>query len=204
MAPRVGDKELIDALRQGRNDAWQEMVDLYLKLVHHVVRKTLAMYGRANDSDVEDITNDLFESLVREDYRVLGTIGAPYDLKAWLAISARRRAIDFVRKKRLASMSIDEPKDNDDMALGQVLAAPDGQAGDTAEAEYKNAVKESLEALGSKERLVVQLFYLKGMKYREISRITGINQNSISPTLMRAVEKMQKYLKDKNLLSKGP
>lgn len=203
MAPGMGDKELIDALRQGRNEAWAEMVDLYMKLVHHVVRKTLGTYGRnAADADVEDITNDLFESLVRDEYRVLGTIGAPYDLKAWLAISARRRAIDFVRKKRLASVSLDEPKERNDMALGQIVAAPDAPAEESAQAEYKNAVKESLENLGSKERLVVQLFYLKGMKYRDISRITGMNQNSISPTLMRAVEKMQKYLKDKNLLSK--
>lgn len=62
-------------------------------------------------------------------------------------------------------------------------------------------VQQALGSLAAKERLVVQLFYLKGKKYREIARITGMNINSISPTLMRAVEKMQKYLEERGLLS---
>ncbi len=203
MAAQMGDRELVEALRQGRNEAWAELVKLYLKLVYHVVRKTLGTYGRGtSDQDVEDITNDLFESLVRDNYRVLGTIGEPYDLKAWLAISGRRRAIDFVRKKRIASVSLDESKEDSDLRLGSALAAPsEAGEGDSLQAEYKTAVNDSLGALNPKERLVVQLFYLNGKKYREISRITGIKQNSISPTLMRAVEKMQKYLSDKNLMS---
>ena len=196
----MGDKGLIDELRRGGSPAWAEMVRLYLKLVYHVVRKTLTMYGRGEtEQDVEDITNDLFQSLVRDNYRALGTIGEPYDLKAWLAVSARRRAIDFVRRKRLASVSLDEPRDGEESTLAEAVAVRDeGDA--SAREEYRSAVNESMADLNPKERLVVQLFYLKGKKYREIAQITGINANSISPTLARAVEKMQKYLADRNLL----
>jgi len=193
-APKMGDKELIDALRRGQNSAWAELVDRYIRLVHHVVRKTLAGFSRGRiDQDVEDITHDLFQSLVKDDYRVLGTIEAPYDLKAWLAISARRRAIDFARRRKLSPVSLD--------ATAGTVAAPDAAAGEPPPAEARVAVSESLSILNARERLVVQLFYLDGKKYREISRITGINMNSISPTLVRAVEKMQKYLTDRNLLS---
>jgi RNA polymerase sigma-70 factor, ECF subfamily len=196
----MGDRELIEALRKGRNEAWTELVDKYLKLVYHVVRKTLATYLRqVVDPDVEDITNDLFQSLVADNYRVLGTIGPPYELKAWLAISAKRRAIDFARKRKLASVSLDEGRD-EDLAMGALLAArPETDA--RPQEEAKAAILEAMQDLNPRERMIVQLFYLKGKKYREIARIAGINQNSISPTLARAVEKMQKTLKDKNLLS---
>ena len=198
----MSDKGLIDELRRGGSPAWAEMVRLYLKLVYHVVRKTLNMYGRGEtEQDVEDITNDLFQSLVRDNYRALGTIGEPYDLKAWLAVSARRRAIDFVRKKRLASVSLDESREGEEATLGDAVAVREDGDANTRE-EYQAAVTESLAELNPKERLVVQLFYLKGKKYREIAQITGINANSISPTLTRAVEKMQKYLSDRNLLSR--
>jgi RNA polymerase sigma-70 factor (ECF subfamily) len=198
----VSDKRLIDDLREGCSAAWSEMVQLYLKLVYHVVRKTLSLYGRTGgEQDVEDVTNDLFQSLIRDNYRALGTIGEPYDLKAWLAVSARRRAIDFVRKKRLESVSLDESKEGDEVTRGAAVAVKETGEEDSAREEYKNAVNESLASLNPKERLVVQLFYLKGKKYREIAALTGINQNSISPTLARAVEKMQKYLEDRNLLS---
>lgn len=196
----MGDRELIEALRKGRNEAWTELVDKYLKLVYHVVRRTLATYTRqVVDPDVEDIANDLFQSLVAENYRVLGTIGPPYELKAWLAISAKRRAIDFARKRKLAAVSLDEGRE-EDQAMGALLAAKpetDGRPNEDAQAAIAGAMQE----LNPRERMIVQLFYLKGKKYREIARIAGINQNSISPTLARAVEKMQKTLKDKNLLS---
>jgi RNA polymerase sigma-70 factor, ECF subfamily len=181
-ATEMGDKELIDALRRGQNSAWAELVDRYIRLVHHVVRKAVPGFSH---QDVEDITHDLFQSLVTDDYRVLGTIEAPYDLKAWLAISARRRAIDFARKRKLAPVPLD----------GSTIAAPE----ETAPAETSHAVSESLAILNDRERQVVQLFYLDGKKYREIAHMTGIPMNSISPTLVRAVEKMQKYLTDRKL-----
>jgi len=190
----TGEQELIEALRQGQNAAWTELVNRYIKLVLHVVRRTLSMYGRgANEQDVEDVAHDLFTFLCRDNYRALGTIGAPYDLKAWLAISARRRAIDFVRKKRTASVSLESAR-GDQMTLGDVVAAkPEADAPDLG--AQHSAIAEALGTLSPKERLIVQLFYLKGMKYKEISKITGVNMNSISPTLLRAVEKMQKVMK---------
>jgi len=199
----MGDKELIEELRRGNKSAWAELVELYLKLVYHVVRKTLATYGRARaEEDVEDVAHDLFQSLVKDNYRALGSIREPYDLKAWLAISARRRAIDFVRKKRVAVTSLDETREGNEPGLMAAVAAPDGSGDDPLRDEYRAAVQESLSALNARERLVVQLFYLKGKKYREIAHMTGVNANSISPTLTRAVEKMQKYLTDRNLLSR--
>src|SRR5437867_12503295 len=139
------------------------MVGLYLKLVYHVVRKTLTMYGRAaGEQDVEDVTHDLFQSLVRDNYRALGTIGEPYDLKAWLAVSARRRAIDFVRKKRIDSVSLDESKEGGEATRGAAVAVKETGDEDSARQEYQSAVNESLASLNPKERLVLQLFYLKG------------------------------------------
>lgn len=186
----MGDRELIDALRAGQNAAWARMVSLYLRLVHHVVRRTLGAYGRASEQDVEDVAHDLFQSLVSDGYRVLGSIGEPWDLKAWLALSARRRAIDFARKRRLASVSIEQ------------AAEPAAEEVDDLRVEYRRAIADSLGSLNPKERLVVRLFYLKGLKYRDIAKITGINANSISPTLTRAVEKMQKHLTERKLLNR--
>ena len=195
----TGDQELIEALRRGTSGAWQNLCDRYLRLVFFVVRKTLSTYGRLHaDADVEDITFDLFHSLVKDDYRALGTIGPPYDLKNWLAVSARRRAIDFVRKKRPDSVSLDQTRD-EEMSLGNILAAPEQEASPLDDARLK-AVQKAMSTLAAKERIVVQLFYMKGKKYREIAKITGININSISPTLTRAVEKLQKCLSDAGVL----
>lgn len=196
----MADHELIEALRHGRNDAWQELVTRYVRLVFHVMRRTLSVYGReVSTSDVEDLTFELFHSLVRDNYRILGTIGEPFDLKAWLAISARRRAIDFIRRKRLTTRSIDTEMGEEDLKLSDVIPERPSAPAAQETAETQGIVQEALEALNSKERMVVRLFYLKSKKYREIARITGINPNSISPTLMRAVGKMHKFLAERSL-----
>jgi RNA polymerase sigma-70 factor (ECF subfamily) len=193
----MGEKELIDALRQGQNAAWTELVNRYVKLVCHVVRRTIVAYLReAVEADVEDVAYELFSALCRDGYKALAAIGPPYDLKAWLAISARRRAIDFVRRKRVAPVSLDDRRAEDDMTLGAAVAAKP-EADDQEAGIRRAAMAKALESLSAKERLVVQLFYLKGMKYREIAKMTGVNINSISPTLMRAVEKMQKILAER-------
>lgn len=197
----MGDRELLEALRRGHGSAWAELLGLYLKLVYHVVRRTLAASGRASEQDVEDVTNEFLGSLVKDNYRALGTVGEPYDLKAWLAVGARRRAIDFVRRRKLASVSLDDSAAAGESTVGAAIAAPEPDAASAAQAEYRAAVAGALSVLNPKERLAVQLFYLDGKKYREIARITGMNANSIGPTLLRAVEKMQKHLADRNLLS---
>lgn len=195
----MGDRELLEDLRRGRGEAWTELLRLYLKLVQHVVRRTLGASGRPPEQDVEDVTNEFLGSLVKDDYRALGTVGEPYDLKAWLAVGARRRAIDFVRRRRVASVSLDDA--SGESTLGAAVAAPAPDADAAARADHRAAVSGALSVLNPKERLAVQLFYLDGKKYREIARITGMNANSIGPTLLRAVEKMQKHLADRNLLS---
>jgi RNA polymerase sigma-70 factor (ECF subfamily) len=191
-----GDRDLIEALRQGSNAAWTELVNRYIKLVCHVVRRSLSAYSRGvAEQDVEDLAYELFSSLVRDNYRVLGTIGPPYDLKAWLAISARRRAIDFVRRKKIAAVSLDESREDEDRALRTAVAAPPAVDAGAPTAQAAALVR-ALGSLSPKERLIVQLFYLNGKKYREIAKMTGVNINSISPTLTRAVEKMQKYVSE--------
>jgi RNA polymerase sigma-70 factor (ECF subfamily) len=188
----VGDKELVAALRTGQNQAWTQLVDRYLRLVLFVVRRTLVRLGLSpSEADVEDVAFELFESLVRDNYRALADLREPYDLKAWLAVSARRRAIDFARRRK-ETVSLDGP-------LSAVAADP---AAEPEEKPYREALRKSLEVLNERERAVVESFYFDGRSYREIADRVGINLNSIGPTLLRAVEKIRSYLAERNLLNR--
>jgi RNA polymerase sigma factor (sigma-70 family) len=188
----VGDKELVAALRTGQNQAWTQLVDRYLRLVLFVVRRTLVRLGLSpSEADVEDVAFELFESLVRDNYRALADLREPYDLNAWLAVSARRRAIDFARRRK-ETVSLDGP-------LSAVAADP---AAEPEEKPYRKALRKSLEVLNERERAVVESFYFDGRSYRKIADRVGINLNSIGPTLLRAVEKIRSYLAERNLLNR--
>lgn len=190
------DKELVTALRAGQNQAWTQLVDRYLRLVCFVVRRTLQRLGLSpSEADVEDVAFELFESLVRDNYRALAALREPYDLKAWLAVSARRRAINFVRRRK-ETVSLDEP------TLTTAAPPADSPQEEPDPTSYREALRQSLEVLNERERAVVEGFYFDGRSYREISDGVGINLNSIGPTLLRAVEKIRSYLAERNLLNR--
>ena len=198
------DRDLIAACIDGDEHAWQQVTDKYLRLVYHVVRKTLNPYSKSvSEQDVEDISSEFFHSLVRDDYRLLKTIGEPYDLKAWLAISGRRKAIDFIRKRKLSAISLDDKLStgSGDGRVVDVLAAPDPQADDLdgpgRKADLLRLMGEALKDLNPKERLIIQLFYVKGKKYREIAEILRIPLNSVGPMLVRAMGKLGGRLRER-------
>ncbi len=198
------DRDLIAACIAGDEHAWQQVTDKYLRLVYHVVRKTLNPYSKSvSEQDVEDISSEFFHSLVRDDYRLLKSIGEPYDLKAWLAISGRRKAIDFIRKRKLSAISLDDQlsSGSGDGRVLDVLAAPDPHADDLEgpgrKADLLRLMGEALKDLNPKERLIIQLFYFKGKKYREIAEILRIPLNSVGPMLVRAMGKLGGRLRER-------
>lgn len=189
------DRTLIEALRRGDPAAWRELLDRYLKLVCHVVRRTLQAYlGRADEHDVDDLVYELWQTLVKDKYRALAALGAPYDLKAFLAVSARRKAIDFVRGRK-PTLSIDRALgDEGDESFAARIADDREGAVEATPAEVR-ALGEAMKRLGGRERLIVRMFFMKGLKYREIARATRVPMNSIGPTLQRAVEKLRDLVK---------
>lgn len=191
----MGDRDLIEALRDGRPQAWEDFLSRYLRLLAHIVRRTLQAYGVLHaDADVEDLTYELLQTLVKDRYKALAGIGEPYDLKAYVAVAARRKAIDFARRPKGAPLSLDQPVGDDEGTFADRVAAPEAEP-DAAPPQALRAVQEAMRRLPPRERLLVRLFYLKNMKYRDIARATGVPMNSIGPTIGRAVAKLQEQLK---------
>lgn len=194
-------KQLIDELKKGSRAAWEYFVDSYLNLVYAVIKKTLLSYGvRGNEQDVEDLAYGIFQTICKDGYKVLDTLREPYDIKSWLLVCAKRRAIDFLRARRVNIYSIHESRYEGE-EFSESIAAPEVQEEATTEenSERTRAIKEALTCLSDKEALLVRLVYFQNKKYKETARIMGINMNSISPTLMRALAKMKKFLDSKGI-----
>ncbi len=181
---------LVRACVEGRPGAWDGFVAKYIRLVYHVVRQTLAnRRSRASEADVEDVTEEVYLHLVADDFRVLRNLRPPYNLKAWLAISARRKALDHMKRASLPTVSMDAAGPDGDAAIGDTI--PDRKSPplpDETGKEIEGLMESAL--LNAKERMMITLFYLKEMSYAEISELIGVPENSIGPTLKRAMDKL--------------
>ena len=90
---------LPDALLRGEKAAWDAFVRRYGGLVVAAVRGVASVYG-----DVEDLTQDVFVRLCKDDFRLLRS----YDpgrasLSTWITIVARSTARDGLRRRRRSS-----------------------------------------------------------------------------------------------------
>lgn len=169
------EEELVRACAGGDPAAWRRLVDLYSGWVLRVARASMRrLSGASSEADAEDACAEVFRQLVERDRAQLRSLRPPYNLRAWLALIARRTCGKLVRRKGV----IAEPRET----AAPAPAAPFG---------------ELLTKLQPADRLLLELFFVHNCPYDEIASILGISVESVGKQKTRALEKL------KNLMDRG-
>lgn len=182
--PQDNPQALLARLLDAEPGAWHEMIERYSPFLLAVTRRTFQGYGvRPERVDCEDAVAEVWKNLVENDHKVVRDCLARNSLLPTLQVLARHRAIDIMRRRR-HTLSLSD--------------APPGvePAAEPAPSDFPTeGLAAALEHLTPRERTVVNLFFLQGRKYREIAALTGIPQNSIGPTLSRALARLRQVIR---------
>jgi RNA polymerase sigma-70 factor, ECF subfamily len=130
------------------------LYDRYSPVVYAVALRVLRDTGAA-----EDVLQDVFMQLWRNPGAFDSSRGS---LGAWLAVIARNRAIDALRKRR-------PEHDIEDV----VLSVEPDMASETDRARVREKVRGALEGMPDAQRKALELAYYEGMTHREIAAKTG-------------------------------
>jgi len=133
----------------------------------------------ANESDAEDILQDVFYELVQA-YRLMKPIE---QVSAWLYRVARNRIIDRFRVKRLEA-STDAPaafaEDGEELRLEDLLPSPEaGPEADYARRVLLEELDAALEELPDEQREAFVAHELEGRSFKELAAETGVNANAL-------------------------
>jgi RNA polymerase sigma factor (sigma-70 family) len=131
-----------------------------------------------NESDVEDLLQEVFFELVRA-HRLL----LPIDyVSGWLYRVARNRITDLFRKKKpdLFSDAIIEDEEGDLLEIEDLLPSPDAGP----EALYMRSLlldelEDALAELPDDQRAVFVAHEIEGRSFQELSAETGVNVNTL-------------------------
>jgi len=176
---------LLERLLRDDAAAWDELVRRYSALMLETARRTFAAYGfSASHHDHEDAVAVVWQNLLARDCERIRSCLGRRNFLPTLYVLVRNRCVDVMRRHKIQAEPI-----SDECPLAAPAEPP--PSGDALTPEHGLA---ALEVLSERERALVQLFYLRERKYREISEITGIPMNSIGPMLQRALAKMRKHL----------
>jgi RNA polymerase sigma-70 factor (ECF subfamily) len=152
--PQVSDSVLMSRIRGGDEDALAALHDRYAQIVYSVALRVLG-----DTSQAEDILQEIFLQLWRNPQSFDSNRGS---LGAWLAVIARHRAIDCVRKRRPES------------DIEEVVIAIDSNLEQVADRNIAVAkVRAAVEHLPAEQRSLLDMAFFQGLTHSEIAAKTG-------------------------------
>ncbi len=170
---------LIYRVQTGDEGAFADLMREYYPLVYTIVIRIVD-----NPHDVEEVVQDTFLSA----YRGLMQLENAAKFKSWLAEIARNCAREWVRKRRINTVSLDEV----DEGVLQTQDSPDERL---ERQEQKGLIRRTMETLPQKDREIARAFYLEGASYDELTRAHGLSYNAIAFRLSRAKQQLSKRLR---------
>lgn len=148
------DGALIASVRAGNQGAMAELYDRYSSIVYAVAMRVLGDTAAA-----EDVLQDIFMQLWRNPGAFDASRGS---LAPWLAVIARNRAVDTLRKRR----------PQDDISEVTLSVLPD-MAAEADRSRVSEKVRSVLKDMPSAQRTALEMAYFEGYSHSEISQKTG-------------------------------
>ncbi|MGV1099595.1 RNA polymerase sigma factor [Thiovibrio sp. JS02] len=177
--------ELVRALRQGDNQAFNRLVLLYQSKIYN-----LALGYVKQQDEAKDLTQDIFVTVFRQ----IGKLNDDSKFVAWLYQLAtnhcRNRYKKLVRRGFFSSLPIDDPETGVNLSTG---ATPEK---DLERNNTSRMVRRAIASLPPAEKEIVLLRDLQGLSYDEISEILDIPMGTVKSKLNRARLALKDRLKN--------
>ncbi len=175
----ANDNTLIYRVQAGDEGAFTDLMREYYPFVYTIVIRIVD-----NSHDVEEVIQDTFLNA----YRGLRQLEDAVKFKSWLAEIARNCARQWVRKRRINTV----PLDDVDEGVLQTQDPPDEQL---TRQEQRELIRRAMEALPQKDRDIARAFYFEGASYNELTSTHGLSDKAISFRLSRAKQQLSKRLR---------
>lgn len=174
----IDDATLIATFKESASN--RVLNELYVRY-GHLVFGTCLKYMK-NKEDAEDITMVIFEQLPDK----LRKSDIQY-FKSWLYRVTCNECLMLLRKKGLPTS---------DVPVEEQSIATDTTA-DLKE-EQLQLLEAAIDTLSEEQKQTIQLFYIEGKTYQEISEITGLEMKKIKSAIQNGKRNLKIKLEDRN------
>lgn len=188
MNKNFDDKEVVDLILKGDQKKFELLENKYKKLIFSLIRKMVR-----NEEDVEDLTQDSFIKA----FNALSSYNEDYSFSSWLYRIASNTCIDFLRKKRFATVSINQPVADDDeyvMEIEDNSFIPDMGV---LNEERRLVITSAIDNLPDNYKKVVKMRHEEELDYKEISEKLDLPLGTVKAHLFRARKILLTELKNR-------
>ncbi len=181
MQSKLSDIELIEQTLAGNQSAYADLVKRHQRFVF-----TLAMRFAKGREDAEEIAQDCFIKA----YRSLASFQGQSKFSTWLYSIVYTTAMTFLRKKRVATDSID-----DENTFIQVESRESGYDPNNIDNKSRSFyLNQAIAQLLPDDATIITLFYKGEQSLEEIAQALGMETNTVKVKLFRARQRLKEKL----------
>lgn len=191
----LSDKALYDyklvklALENADQKAYAELMGRYRDSVYYMLLKMVN-----NKDDAEDLTVEAFGKA----FKRLSQYTPNFAFSTWLFRIATNNCIDFIRRKRKNTFSIDQPMEDDEG--GEMLMDLRSDTLDPEEHIMKKQkvmmLRELVDKLKPRYKTLIEMRYFQELSYEEIAEQLELPLGTVKAQLFRAREFLYNVLKN--------
>jgi RNA polymerase sigma-70 factor (ECF subfamily) len=167
------DQSLLALVRKGDEQAMASLFDRYSKVVYSVALRVLR-----DPAAAEDVLQEIFMQVWRNPDSFTSTRGS---LGGWLAVVARNRSIDTLRRKRSAD-SVDDV----------VLASSTNIASEVERNSLMERARGIIVTLPAEQRKTLEMAFFDGLTHSEIAELTGDPLGTVKTRIRSALLTLRK------------
>lgn len=184
------DYELVLKARdKGDQKAYASLMNSYREPVYYMLLK---MTG--STTDAEDLTIEAFGKA----FKAIDTYTPNFAFSTWLFRIATNNCIDFIRKKRTQTVSMDylySDIDGEEVGINIASENPDPEEL-IIDRQKKDALREIVAKLKPHYKILIELRYYDEKSYEEIAEQLQIPIGTVKAKLFRAREFLLQLVKD--------
>jgi RNA polymerase sigma factor (sigma-70 family) len=180
---------LIEEALAGKQLSYEKLMKKYYQLIYNLVYRMIS-----KKEDVEDLTQEAFIKA----FNSLHNFDKQFAFSTWLFKIATNNAIDYLRKKKLSTFSIDKDIEADDSDYKFEIPDHENKP-DThiIDSQMRKILDEAIESLPKKYKEVIVMRHKQEKEYEEIAKELKLPLGTVKAHIFRGRELLNKYLKDK-------
>ena len=181
-------REAIDSCNQR---AYSILVERYRDALHATMLKMVNNREDADDLVIEAFSKAFFR---------LPTYSPEFAFSTWLFKIAINNSIDFIRRKKMRLISLDEPTEKDSSSKNiadNISAGSPNPEECFIQKQNIGQMRHVISKLSTKYRLMLEMRYFEDMSYQEIADDLGLPIGTVKAQLFRAKELLHEMMRNK-------
>ena len=181
------DQELKEYMKRSPEECMKAIFDEYCNYVYIIAATKLKSCGTAED--IEECVSDVFTEV----FKRINYIGErDGDLKGFIGVIAKRKAIDMYRK---LSVKADRTISTDDEGFIEISSG-ENIIESTEMSERNSILLNKIKELGEPDTSIIVKQYYYNMTVSEIGRVLSMTAAAVQKRSIRAREKLKKMLSE--------